>query len=152
MKDFFTYLALFSVATILVFLLRGLYLKNLSIQNKKNAGKNLKKQKTANGGLGFVRCPLCNTPLAVGEDLFSRIFRPMTVSDQRMYVLGCPHCYPDKKNGVQRICPVCRKNVPVESYLIARLFNKTSDHKKHVIITGCPSCCGPKKIDKYCLK
>ena len=45
MKDFFTYLALFSVATILVFLLRGLYLKNLSIQNKKNAGKNLKKQK-----------------------------------------------------------------------------------------------------------
>ena len=55
MKDFFTYLALFSVATILVFLLRGLYLKNLSIQNKKNAGKNLKKQKTANGGLGFVR-------------------------------------------------------------------------------------------------
>ena len=152
MKDFFTYLALFSVATILVFLLRGLYLKNLSIQNKKNAGKNLKKQKTANGGLGFVRCPLCNTTLAVGEDLFSRIFRPMTVSDQRMYVLGCPHCYPDKKNGVQRICPVCRKNVPVESYLIARLFNKTSDHKKHVIITGCPSCCGPKKIDRYCLK
>ena len=46
MKDFFTYLALFSVATILVFLLRGLYLKNLSIQNKKNAGQHLKKQKT----------------------------------------------------------------------------------------------------------
>ena len=66
MKDFFTYLALFSAATILVFLLRGLYLKNLSIQNKKNAGKNLKKQKTANGGLGFVRCPfaILRLPLA----------------------------------------------------------------------------------------
>ena len=88
MKDFFTFFALFSVVTILFFLLRGLYLKNLSIQNKKNAVKNLKKQKTANGGLGFVRCPLCNTPLASGEDLFSRIFRPMTVSVKIENILG----------------------------------------------------------------
>ena len=145
MKEFFTYFGLFATVLAGIMLLRGLYLKVLSEKNKKDSVKNLKKQRTEGGTTGFVRCPLCNTPLAFGEDLFSQVFRPMTVSDQRMYILGCPHCHPNVQAGVKRSCPVCKKAVPSGSHLIARLFNKTKDHKKHVIITGCPSCCGPKK-------
>jgi hypothetical protein len=88
----------------------------------------------------LVNCPLCGSPLASGENLVSRIYRPMTVPDQRCTIAGCPHCYPVCGSGVKRVCPVCGKTVPADGYLIARLFNKT-EGKKHVLITGCTECC-----------
>lgn len=144
MIEFLTYFAMFSAAVFLIWILMFIYGRN----TKKNAGKTpekkLKTQKTENGGTDFVRCPLCNTPLAYGEDMTSRVFRPMDCPDQRMIVLGCPHCYPTTERGIKRICPVCRKEVPQEGYLIARLFNRTAV-KKHVMVTGCTECYGPKK-------
>ena len=100
---------------------------------------NLRTQKNESGGIEFVRCPLCSTPLAKNEDMFSRIYRPMNTPDQRMTVHGCPHCYPRPEPGVRRTCPVCGKEVPLEGELIARLFNRT-EGKKHVMITGCSVC------------
>ena len=44
----------------------------------------LRTQKNENGGVEFVRCPLCSTPLAKNEDMFSRIYRPMNTPDQSM--------------------------------------------------------------------
>lgn len=99
----------------------------------------LRTQKNENGGVEFVRCPLCSTPLAKNEEMFSRIYRPMNTPDQRMTVHGCPHCYPRPEPGVKRLCPVCGKEVPLEGELIARLFNRT-EGKKHVMITGCSVC------------
>ncbi len=104
---------------------------------------NLRTQKNESGGIEFVRCPLCSTPLAKNEDMFSRIYRPMNTPDQRMTVHGCPHCYPRPEPGVRRTCPVCGKEVPLEGELIARLFNRT-EGKKHVMITGCSVCYGKK--------
>ena len=104
---------------------------------------NLRTQKNENGGIEFVRCPLCSTPPAKNEDMFSRIYRPMNTPDQRMTVHGCPHCYPRPEPGVRRTCPVCGKEVPLEGELIARLFNRT-EGKKHVMITGCSVCYGKK--------
>ncbi len=89
----------------------------------------------------FVNCPLCGSPLLPGEELFSKVFRPMTVNDQRCIIYGCPHCYPRCEPGVHRICPACRKSVPADGHLVARLFNKTKDGKKHVVVTGCSVCC-----------
>ena len=106
-------------------------------------GNNLRTQKNESGGIEFVRCPLCSTPLAKNEDMFSRIYRPMNTPDQRMTVHGCPHCYPRPEPGVRRTCPVCGKEVPLEGELIARLFNRT-EGKKHVMITGCSVCYGKK--------
>lgn len=89
----------------------------------------------------LVTCPLCESTLYPGEDLFSRVYRPMKVGDQLCTINGCPHCYPTPEAGKKRICPVCHKNVPVnDGHLIARLFNKP-DGKKHVIVTGCTECC-----------
>ena len=112
--------------------------------SKSNSGKgkmesNLRTQKDENGKTDFVRCPLCSTPLAKNEDMFSRIYRPMTTADQRMTIHGCPHCYPRPEPGVKRSCPVCGKEVPLDGELIARLFNRT-EGKKHVMITGCSVC------------
>ena len=87
----------------------------------------------------LVNCPVCGSPLPKGENLVSRVYRPMTVPDQRCTISGCPHCFPKCEVGVKRKCPVCNKTVPMEGYLIARLFNKT-DSKKHVMITGCTEC------------
>ncbi|MDE5798657.1 MAG: hypothetical protein K2H73_06535 [Treponemataceae bacterium] len=96
----------------------------------------LRTQKDERGNTVFVRCPLCDTPLAKRDNLASRIFRPMDTPDQRMVIMGCPHCFPVPENGIQRTCPVCRRAVPSDGYLVARLFNHAGN-KKHVIVTGC---------------
>lgn len=86
-----------------------------------------------------VKCPLCQSSLYVGENLISKVYRPMNVPDQLMVVQGCPHCYPKCEPGVQRICPVCHKSVAQNQNLTARLFNKSLG-KKHVHILGCSNC------------
>ncbi|WP_407427144.1 hypothetical protein [Treponema sp.] len=133
------YFFLFASSLVIIFalMLFGKYKKTLQQSNQKN--DNLRTQKNEHGAVEFVRCPLCSTPLAKNEDMFSRIYRPMTTHDQRMTVHGCPHCYPRPEPGVKRMCPVCGKEVPLEGELIARLFNRT-EGKKHVMITGCTVC------------
>mgnify|MGYP002855352210 CR=1 FL=1 len=128
------------IGSIILVLALMLFLKfKYSLQKTVTKDKNLRTQKDENGKIDFVRCPLCSTPLAKNEDMFSRIYRPMTTHDQRMTVHGCPHCYPRPEPGVKRNCPVCGKEVPLNGELIARLFNRT-EGKKHVMITGCSEC------------
>ncbi|MBQ9281827.1 MAG: hypothetical protein IJ207_06465 [Treponema sp.] len=128
------------VGAIILILALMLFMKFKKMQQKPIPQKNdLRTQKDENGRIDFVRCPLCSTPLAKNEDMFSRIYRPMTTADQRMTVHGCPHCYPRPEPGVKRTCPVCGKEVPLDGELIARLFNRT-EGKKHVLVTGCSEC------------
>lgn len=87
-----------------------------------------------------VTCPVCGTPLGAGENLRSKIFRPMNTPDQRMTVQGCPHCFPSAGPGIERRCPVCGRRVPPDGELVARLFNRPGG-KKHVMVTGCSECC-----------
>ena len=134
------YFFLFVAAVILILALM-LFMKLKKAASSVSENKGLRTQKTENGGIDFVRCPLCSTPLAKNEDMFSRVYRPMTCADQRMTIHGCPHCYPQPENGVKRRCPVCGKEVPLDGELIARLFNRT-EGKKHVMITGCSVCYG----------
>jgi uncharacterized protein with PIN domain len=133
------YFAAAVALSVLIWLLSVLYRLNLSRSLKNDAESRLKTQKNESGKVEFVRCPMCNTPLAKGEELTSRIFRPMDTPDQRMNVMGCPHCYPHPERGAERRCPVCGREVLPEGYLIARLFNR-SDTKKHVMIMGCTNC------------
>lgn len=90
-----------------------------------------------------VKCPLCSSNLFVGENIISKVYRPMNVPDQLMIVMGCPHCYPVCENGVKRICPVCHKTVAQNQSLTARLFNKSLG-KKHVHVVGCSNCHSPR--------
>ena len=136
MDYFFLFIGI--VILILALLMFFKFRKNQQIPQKT---ENLRTQKDENGKIDFVRCPLCQTPLAKNEDMFSRIYRPMNTPDQRMTVHGCPHCYPNPEPGVRRTCPVCGKEVPLDGELIARLFNRT-EGKKHVMITGCSVCYG----------
>uniref|UniRef100_UPI00298DF93F hypothetical protein n=1 Tax=Treponema sp. TaxID=166 RepID=UPI00298DF93F len=89
---------------------------------------------------GFVTCPVCNTRLEKGQNLISKVYRPMDVPDQRCTINGCPHCYPRPEPGIKRQCPCCKKEIPINGYLIARLFNY-KNNKKHVMVTGCSECC-----------
>lgn len=143
MNDFLILFLLVFACALVILLFLKVNLEN-RWKNKKSSQKRLKTQKTENGGIDFVRCPVCSTPLAQGENLVSRIFRPMTTSDQRMNVLGCPHCYPKTEIGVKRFCPVCKKEISLEQYLVARLFNRT-ENKKHVMIMGCSRCLEKRK-------
>lgn len=90
-----------------------------------------------------VKCPLCQSELFVGENIISKVFRPMNVPDQLMIVMGCPHCYPICEPGLTRTCPVCHKTVGQEQSLTARLFNKQLG-KKHVHVVGCSNCHSPR--------
>lgn len=113
------------------------YFSNLNKADKK-VGQAKTQNKT--GGVSLVTCPMCNMPLEKGQNLISKVYRPMDVPDQRCTINGCPHCYPRPEPGIKRQCPCCKKEVPVNGYLIARLFNY-ANKKKHVMITGCSECC-----------
>lgn len=97
-------------------------------------------KRNADGEVLLVTCPVCNTPLLPGENIVSRVFRPMNVPDQLCTIYGCPHCYPKAEAGLKRECPVCKKAVAQDGHLVARLFNY-KDKKKHVRVMGCTSCC-----------
>lgn len=132
---------LMAAAAILIILLLNFYIKWKAYGETEHRQKlqDKKRKEAAAKGL-LINCPLCNSPLLPGEDLISRVYRPMNVPDQLCTISGCPHCFPNPELGIKRICPVCHKEVPVkDGHLIARLFNKTSG-KKHVIVTGCSQC------------
>lgn len=132
---------IFFGALILLVLLLNFYInwKATGQAEKKRRQILRTRENAAKKGL-LISCPLCNSLLLPGEDLVSRVYRPMNVSDQLCTINGCPHCYPRPEPGIKRECPVCHKNVPLgEGHLVARLFNKT-DGKKHVIVTGCSEC------------
>ena len=109
------------------------YLRYSQKQKKKNAKKKIVQN---------VKCPLCSSDLFVGENLISKVYRPMNVPDQLMTVWGCPHCYPKCEPGLKRICPVCHKEVATDQSITARLFNKALG-KKHVRVVGCSNCHKP---------
>ena len=97
MTERFVFILLLVLA-ILLFLLLGAYLSRKSFQKDEKAKKKSKRGRTQ---VGAVCCPLCKSPLLKGEDLFSRVYRPMTVSDQRCTINGCPHCYPVSEAGLR---------------------------------------------------
>lgn len=134
----FLYFALFLALVLIVFALSLFYRWRMLQPGEKKAAREMRTQKKEDGTFEFVRCPVCNSPLAKDENLSSAVYRPMNVPDQRMTVYGCPHCHPQPEPGVRRSCPVCGKTLAADGYLIARLFNKPG--KKHVIVTGCAHC------------
>ena len=106
-------------------------------------GKNQNVAASKKRALQPVKCPICQSSLYVGENLISKVFRPMNVPDQLMIVMGCPHCYPVCESGVKRTCPVCHKTIEQDQSLTARLFNKQLG-KKHVHVVGCSNCHRPR--------
>jgi len=100
-------------------------------------------RKEKNSNMQPVKCPVCQSELFVGEQLISKVYRPMKVPDQLMTIQGCPHCYPKCEPGVVRVCPVCHKAIAPDQALTARLFNKAVG-KKHVHIIGCSNCHKPR--------
>ncbi|MEE3313468.1 MAG: hypothetical protein VZR56_04840 [Treponema sp.] len=143
MSGWKSYLLMALVAVFIIWLL----MKYIIWKTKQEAA--LKKsrliKKTADAKGLLITCPLCGSYLQKGEDLFSRVYRPMNVPHQLCTISGCPHCYPALEPGLKRECPVCHKQVPMEEgHLVARLFNY-ADGKKHVVVTGCTECC--KKTD-----
>ena len=140
MPDFIWYMILGAVILLLILLLRW-YINWKAYGARESEARRTedRRKKAAEQGL-LIQCPLCSVHLLPGEDMISRVYRPMNVHDQYMTINGCPHCYPSPEPGVRRACPVCGREVPLEGgYLTARLFNKTSA-KKHVIVTGCSEC------------
>ncbi len=128
---------LLGVSAVLIILLLTFFVKRHrgTLFSESNPAQKNPTKKSTN-----VACPLCKSILLQGEDIVSRVYRPMNVPDQFCAVYGCPHCYPILQPGIKRICPVCHKEVPLKNgYLTARLFNKSTG-KKHVVVTGCTEC------------
>ncbi len=123
----------------LVFLILGIVILIIALSYFALRKKDGQKPQTQKAKRGAVNCPMCGSPLLNGQNMFSKVFRPMNVPDQRCIITGCPNCYPLCQPGIKRVCPVCKKTVPQDGHLVARLFNKTNE-KKHVMIVGCSSC------------
>ena len=124
--------AFFSVIVIIIALL---YFRKTFFNGKKTS----KLQKTVSPSA--VKCPVCGTGLAPGQNLVSKVFGKVGKSDDQLcYVYGCPSCYPEAKPYIKRMCPVCHKEISQDGYLLSRMFNKTKSGKPHVIINGCGNC------------
>ena len=113
----------------------------IAVMNAHRKFEQARKKKVSN--MQPVKCPVCQSELFVGEQLISKVYRPMKVPDQLMTIQGCPHCYPKCEPGVARVCPVCHKAIAPDQALTARLFNKAVG-KKHVHIIGCSNCHKPR--------
>ncbi|MCR5607152.1 MAG: hypothetical protein K6F69_10120 [Treponema sp.] len=131
------------VAVILI--MWGLSLFNAWRASKARQKIEAKKLKEENKKL-LVTCPICNSPLRKGENIISRVYRPMNVPEQYCSISGCPHCFPICEPGLERKCPVCGKEIPMKGYLIAHLFNYKNG-KRHVLVTGCSEEAVFKHID-----
>lgn len=93
-----------------------------------------------------IRCPICSSGLYVGENIYSKVYRPRNIPDQLCTISGCPHCFPRPEPNVKRSCPVCHNSLDVNKPLTARLFNKNIG-KNHIHILGCPNCRKGSKIE-----
>lgn len=134
------YLVLLGLALFIFLMLRFIVGSDRSEKKARLRQANDEAQRKAEARGLLVSCPLCSSPLAKGEDIISKVYRPMNVPDQLCTIDGCPHCFPRPEPGLKRVCPVCGKDVPLrEGHLIARLFNY-ADGKKHVVVTGCTEC------------
>lgn len=116
---------------IIIFLLLGF----IHFSSKNNTSS----KKTKKQGPSFNKCPICDSPLYPGENIISKVYRPMDVPDQLCTISGCPHCFPVPEVGISRLCPVCHSKIPLSGHLTARLFNE-KNNKKHVHILGCSNC------------
>ena len=67
------YLLIGIAAVIIIMAL--MYFRKLYITSKNNKSQKLQKQT----GPSFVNCPLCGYPLLKGENLVSKVYRPMDV-------------------------------------------------------------------------
>lgn len=88
-------------------------------------------------------CPLCDSPLTPGINLFSKVYRSLSSEvddDQRCTIQGCPFCYSkDGEKKKRRSCPVCGRTVPMTGSLIAKMTMQKSG-RRHVHIIGCTEC------------
>ena len=130
------YLVIGTFCALIVFLLAATFIAS-------SLRKSAERRKKKASNLQPVKCPVCQSELFVGEQLISKVYRPMKVPDQLMTIQGCPHCYPKCEPGVARVCPVCHKSIAPDQALTARLFNKAVG-KKHVHIIGCSNCHKPR--------
>lgn len=128
---------LIGIAAVII-IIALMYFRKLYFSSQKQ--KKQTNQNTNSNTGSFVNCPLCNSPLVKGQNIISKVYRPMDVYDQLCTIYGCPNCYPICKPNLTRTCPVCHKTVSQNGYLISRLFNKTKSGTKHVIINGCGEC------------
>ena len=134
MANILSYAVMFLAIVLIVWGLSRFLAWKMRIEAEKAKEKARQKEAETKGLL--VRCPLCDSALAKGENIISRVWRPMNTPEQYCIVNGCPHCYPTVEPGLSRVCPVCGKSVPLDGYLVSHLFCKPNG-KRHVHITGC---------------
>ena len=107
MSDLFIVLAIGALIGLILFLF-GKYVELANSYYKKKKNKDDpdgKKPQKQNGPPSKTYCPLCDSALTPGINLFSKVYRPLTSEiddDQRCTIQGCPFCYSkdgEKKNG-----------------------------------------------------
>ena len=143
-SDLFIIVAIGALIGLILFLF-GKYVEMAKDYYK---GKHQKPKEAAPAQKGNVPptktyCPLCDSALTPGINLFSKIYRPLSSQldeDQHCTIQGCPFCYSkDGEKKKRRSCPVCGRPVPMTGSLVARMtMQKTG--RRHVHIIGCTEC------------
>lgn len=145
MSDLFIVLAIGALIGLILFIF-GKYVEMANSYYKKKrskGGPDEKKPQKKEAPSSKTYCPLCDSALTPGVNLFSKVYRPLTSEvdqDQRCTIQGCPFCYSkDGEKKKRRSCPVCGRSVPMDGSLVARMTMQKSG-RHHVHIIGCTEC------------
>ncbi len=143
-SDLFIIIAIGTLIGLILFLF-GKYVEMAKTyydgRNKKPKNEVPEQKKSASPAKTY--CPLCDSALTPGINLFSKIYRPLSSQlddDQHCTIQGCPFCYSkDGEKKKRRSCPVCGRTVPMTGSLVARMTMQKSG-RRHVHIIGCTEC------------
>lgn len=145
-SDFFIVLAIGALIGLILFIFskyveiaNSYYKKKKRDNSQSEQNTNTKKETSPSK----TYCPLCDSPLTPGINLFSKVYRPLSSAvddDQRCTIQGCPFCFSkDGEKKKRRSCPVCGHSVPMTGSLIAKMTMQKSG-RRHVHIIGCTEC------------
>lgn len=142
-SDLFIVLAIGSLIGLILFIF-GKYVEIARSHYKKKEERVMKTtQVKKDASTTKTYCPLCDSPLNPGVNLFSKVYRPLSSQvddEQRCTIQGCPFCYnKEGEKKKRRTCPVCKRSVPMTGSLIAKMTMQKSG-KHHVHIIGCTEC------------
>ena len=145
-SDLFIVIAIGVLIGLILFIL-GKYveLANNYYKGKKNKSKikDEPQKQTKAAVPSKTYCPLCDSTLTPGINLFSKVYRPLSSQiddEQHCTIQGCPYCYSkDGQKKKRRSCPVCGRPVPMNDSLVARMTMQKSG-RRHVHIIGCTEC------------
>ena len=134
-SDLFIIIAIGALIGLILFIFsKYIEMAKTYYKKKNNKPKAQTPQQKKEGPPSKTYCPLCDSALTPGINLFSKVYRPLSSQiedEQHCTIQGCPFCYSkDGEKKKRRSCPVCGRTVPM--FISLDVQNVTKKSKEFI--------------------